>query len=132
MYKLLLHILLIPYILIYLFILGGGLLSPDYIKLIIYLINPIIFILISLPHNLLSDYQYNIASICQKKYIEYQNIPIEEIIKQNSYMYVFPEIRDNINKKYVNSGIGPLSCTGLILLSYIINILLLKFYWKIL
>lgn len=130
MYKLLLHFLLIINIFVYVFILGSGFVSPDYAKLNIYVIIPVIFILAHLPYNLLTDFQYYVAEICKKEYNEYKDTSIDDIIKENSYIYILPKFKDNLEKKYPKQSLSPVNNLGLVLLSCIINTYLIKYYWK--
>ncbi len=128
MYKSLLHILIISNILICLFILLGGLLSPKYAKFNILIFIPFIYILNMLPFDILTSCQYYIANECIDNNDDKKKTP-DIIIKENSNIYVLPVIQDEISKLYLDT-FNPVNYQGLLVLGYILNIYILKYKWN--
>lgn len=130
MYKSILHLLIIINILICLFILLGGLLSPEYAKFNIYIFIPLIYLLNILPFDILTSCQHYIAGQCINNYPEYKNKEINEIIDENSNIYILPDLRNKISKLYNLDTFNPVNYQGLLVLGYILNIYILKYKWN--
>ena len=123
MYHTLLHLLIILNLAISLFILGGGILSPDYAKFNIYTFIPLIYILNIFPYDILTESQYYLAS-------KYDNTKEpQEVIKENSQIYILPIIQNNVSNIYYET-FNPLNYQGILVLGFIINIYILKYKWN--
>ena len=131
MYKSLLNFFVIIDTLICLFTMGSGFLSPEYAKFNIYLGIPLIYILYILPINITDSIKRYYAQLCIDNYPEYHNKLIDDVIYDNSYIYVYPIIHHNINNIYTDvTYYNPVNYQGLLVLSYIINIYVLKYKWN--
>jgi len=129
MYKSLLHLLIILNILFALFILGGGLFDPKYATFNIYILIPLIYLLNISPYDPLISCQYYIADKCINYYPENKHLTPDELIKNQSKIYIFPNIQDKISNLYQDT-FNPVNYQGILVLGYIINIYLLKYKWN--
>jgi hypothetical protein len=128
MYNILLQLLIIIHILIWLFIIFGGFISPTYSKHNIYSIIPLIYLLHMLPFHLLLESKLFIINNNNKT--SNNNKSNSKILKENEDKYIIPHIFDKMNNMFSSSFANPLSPQGLLILGYIVNIYLLKYKWK--
>lgn len=98
MYKLLLHLFINIEIFIYIIILFSGFISRKFAKFNIYILIPIMYILYILPFSITGICKEYIAKKCSNYYPEYNNKSINDIIDENSEIYIFK----NIHKIYKN------------------------------
>ena len=128
MYILLLHLLIIISIFVSLFILFGGIVDPEYAKLNIYVFIPLIVIINILPFDILLSCKQYVADKCINNYPIYENKSIDEVINENSNIYILPNIHNKIYNSY--HYFNPVDYQGLLILGYIINIYSLKYIWN--
>ena len=129
MYNILLQLLIIIHILIWIFIILGGFISPTYAKNNIYSIIPSIYILHMLSfHCLLESKLYIINN--DNKTSNNKDKSNSEILKENEDKYIIPYIFGKMTNMFSSSFANPLSPQGLLILGYIVNVYLLKYKWK--
>ena len=149
------------HILVWLYILFGGLITLKSLFIIIFLINPIIYIIHILPFHIFiksklkeinDNYNKYLSEIDKLKlnnfndkylYIyndliasmtdnisEERKLMIAKLYILHQHEYIIPKLHQDLEYCFRNSFGNPVSPQGMIILSYIINIFLLKFYWK--
>ena len=154
--SLLLELISIFHILIWLFIILGGFISSTYANLNIFYIIPGIYILHMSNFHILNEIKIKLLNIeedkndnitsdnnlCVKQCELNNNIMFNSIncihqCKQNEELnkvlekYILPKILNNIKKFFKNSFANPVSPQGLLILGFIVNTSLIKYYWKI-
>ena len=128
MYKLLLHLFINIEIFVYIIILFSGFVSNKFAKFNIYVLIPIIYILYILPFSITEVSKVYLASKCINYYPEDNNKSINDIINENSNIYILKNIHNNISNMYYN--FNPVTSQGLLGLGYILNIYILYYIWK--
>jgi Na+(H+)/acetate symporter ActP len=123
--KLLLELLIIIHVLIWFYIVFGGLISIKHAKFIIYVLIPMIYILHILPFHLLLESKFYIINN-----INNSTVDNKEILEQEEEKYIIPKIFANFKNIFTSSFANPLSSQGLLLLGYIVNLYLITYKWK--
>ena len=132
-YKFLIQLIVIIEIFIVLFIFLSGLKSPEYAKINIFIIIPLIFLIGILPFEGLEYPKKYLASKCIDP-LE-QDIELDKVIDENSNKFILPTIHKTISNLYYvndNNTFNPVNYHGILILGYIINIYLLKYKWHFL
>ena len=132
-YKLLIQLIVIIQIFTALFIFFGGINSPDYARINIFIVIPIIFLFGILPVEGL-EYPKKYLAL---KYIDEsdEKKSVDNIIDDNSNRFILPMIHKTISSRYYVNDIdtfNPLNYHGILILGYIINIYILKYKWHLL
>ena len=144
---------------IWVFIIFGGLIKEGFMKVnLLFLIPAIFLIQILLPFHIFMKYKYNyIYENMEELNLKYDielkkiseiildkgdiqcmpnNIDIQtqkqifKIYKCMENQYIIPRIMSKISSYFEKSFQTPFSPQGMLILAFIINIYLLKFYWK--
>ena len=125
MNKIILEFLILFHIIIWVFVLGGGILNSKYAKFNILILIPFIYIIRILPIHLI---------VVSKNYIiknEYgENANSGTIISEKEYKYILPYLFGELKSFFNFSHANPLSADGLLILGYIINVYLMVYKWK--
>jgi hypothetical protein len=154
--KIILELLSIIHILIWLFIVFGGFISSIYANLNIFYIIPSVYILHMLSFHILNEIKLKLLNIeednnnilsddnncvkqCKLNNSEDGSITFNHCIyKCKKYKeldkvlekYILPKILNNIQEFFKKSFCNPVSPQGLLILGFIINTSLIKYYWK--
>jgi hypothetical protein len=102
--------------------------SSKFAKFNIYILIPIIYVLYILPFSITEVSKGYLASKCINYYPEDNDKSINDIIDENSNIYILKNIHNNISNMYDNWN--PITSQGLLSLAYILNIYTLYYIWK--
>ena len=147
--------------LVWLYIIFGGLISVKSLFIIIFLINPIIYIIHILPFHIFlksklkeinNNYDKYLSEIDKrklnnfnKKYLytsnklftsmpdnisEERKLMLAKIYIIHHHEFILPKYFEDLRYCFRKSFSNPISPQGMVILSYIVNIFLLKFYWN--
>ena len=124
MYDIILQILIIIHILVWIYAIFGGFISKDHAKFIIYYFIPLIYILHLLPFHIIVSTKLRIieSDVNVTDSTEY----LHTLEHNNIIIYLF----DKLHKLFEKSFKNPLSPQGLLILGFIVNIYLLKYYYN--
>lgn len=153
--SILLHSTIILHVLFWVYILFGGLISQEQNTIIIFYIIPCTYIVHMFSFHILNEIKYNLVSksddtdevnkvinmkdinklsdddkfnICQNGFMS--DNKISDTVKKMVNSYAIPKYFEIYKRKFKNSFQNPLSAQGMLILGYIINIYLLKYYNK--
>jgi len=122
-----LWILTVIHTLIWCFILFGGCFSVTYAKINLLYVIPFVYLLHILPFHILTTLKVsNIKSTNP-------HITDEEIEKKMTdafNIFILPSIKNTLVNFFSFSTFNPLSPQGMLILGGILNVYLLKYYWK--
>lgn len=128
MNNILLQLLIIIHILIWIFIVLGGIVSSEYTKLIIYKLIPFVYILHIFPFHLIVKTKLYI--IDNNKNNNEKEKSSSNILEEEEDKYVIPLYFGKFKNIFSSSFGNPVSPQGLLILGYIINVYLLKYKWN--
>jgi hypothetical protein len=130
-----LQLLIILHILIWIFVIFGGIISYDYAKMNIMVIIPLIYILHILPFHIIVENKLKIINNNNNNYNK--NTPSEDrlnpmdILKKEENKYIIPDLFYKLLNLFSNSFANPLSPQGLLILGYIVNTYLIYYKWNV-
>jgi hypothetical protein len=123
-----LEILIIFHLLIWIFIIFGGIISSDICKFIVFIMIPFIYVLHILPFHIIVEAKLRIIE--KEKSTDLENKSSTDILfeieNRNIIINLFNKLKTALNFSLLH----PLSAQGLLILGYIINIYLLKYVYN--
>ena len=126
--NLILEILIIFHVIIWIFVVFGGMISSNICKFIIFIMIPFIYIVHILPFHIIVETKLRIIE--KEKSDDLKNKSSHDLLTEIEGRNIIINLFHKLQKALDFSLCHPLSAQGLLILGYIINVYLLKYVYN--
>ncbi len=128
--KYILDFLVSIHVLIWIYLIIGGLISDDQCNIILFYALPAVYLIHLLPIHLLSTAKKLLIRSNKKEFeVDEKNNNVETIAEEYENKNIIWYIFSGITKMFTHSFQNPLSPQGLLILGFISNLYIKKYYW---